>query len=92
MEILQSMLLWIGGLAALLTSLSYVPQVLKALPRGSTTDLSLKTLGILTAGLSVWIVYGVLKSDWVIILGNGTGACLSTTVLACKVRDLRSAA
>nr|WP_309943363.1 PQ-loop domain-containing transporter [Tardiphaga robiniae] len=52
---------WLGGLAALLTSLSYVPQARKALPRGATWDLSLKTLGILTAGLSVWIVYGALK-------------------------------
>jgi len=70
--------------------LSYVPQVRKALPCGSTEDLSLKTLGILTTGLVVWIIYGVLKADWVIVAGNGVGAALSATVLACKVRDMRS--
>jgi len=85
---LQSVLPWIGGLAAVLTSLSYIPQVRKALPRGATEDLSVKTLGILTAGLSVWIIYGLLKGDWVIILGNGVGAVLSGTVLCCKIRDL----
>jgi MtN3 and saliva related transmembrane protein len=90
MRVLQSILPWIGALAALLTSLSYLPQVRKALPRGSTGDLSLKTLGILTAGLIVWIIYGLLKTDWVIMLGNGVGASLSGTVLACKIRDLRS--
>ncbi len=39
---------WIGGLAALLTSLSYIPQVQKAWPRGSTKDLSVKMLAVLT--------------------------------------------
>lgn len=75
-----------------MTSLSYVPQVRKALPRGSTDDLSLKTLAILTSGLAIWIVYGVLKFDWVIMAGNGVGAALSAIVLGCKIRDLRSAA
>ncbi len=79
----------IGAVAALLTSLSYVPQVRKALPRGATQDLSLKTLGILTAGLAVWILYGMLKGDWVITVGNSVGAALSATVLYCKLRDLR---
>jgi MtN3 and saliva related transmembrane protein len=90
MQSLESFLPWIGALAALLTSLSYVPQVRKALPRGSTEDLSLQTLGILTTGLAVWIVYGILKGDWVIMAGNGVGAALSATVLGCKLRDLRS--
>jgi PQ loop repeat len=37
----------IGLMAAALTSLSYVPQVQKALPRGATNDLSVKMLSIL---------------------------------------------
>jgi MtN3 and saliva related transmembrane protein len=41
----------IGLMAAPMTSLSYVPQVRKALPTGSTGDLSLKTLSVLAAGL-----------------------------------------
>ena len=87
--VLEKVLPWIGALAALLTSLSYVPQVRKALPRGATEGLSVKTLGILTAGLAVWVIYGVLKGDWVIMLGNSVGAALSLTVLYCKLRDLR---
>jgi MtN3 and saliva related transmembrane protein len=41
----------IGLLAAALTSLSYIPQVKKALPAGSTEDLSSKTLAVLAADL-----------------------------------------
>jgi MtN3 and saliva related transmembrane protein len=77
----------IGVAAAVLTSLSYVPQVRKAWPRGATRDLSLRMLIVLTAGLSLWIVYGVLKSDWVIVAANGVGAALSGAVLGFKLRD-----
>lgn len=49
---LSSVLPWVGGLAAILTSLSYIPQVRKALPRGSTDDLSLTMLAVLTSGPS----------------------------------------
>ena len=52
----------IGLLAAALTSLSYIPQVKKALPAGSTNDLSSKTLAVLATGLALWIGYGVLKA------------------------------
>ena len=51
----------IGILAAALTSLSYIPQVKKALPAGSTDDLSSKTLAVLAAGLALWIGYGILQ-------------------------------
>lgn len=87
---MQTIIPWIGGCAALLTSLSYVPQVQKAWPRGSTSDLSLKMLIALTMGLMLWIAYGLLKNDWVIVAANGVGAALSGSVLAFKIRDIRS--
>ena len=80
----------LGMLAAALTSLSYLPQLQKAMPRNSTSDLSLKMLVVLSAGLCLWIVYGVLKDDWVIILANSIGATLSLAVLGFKIRDLNS--
>jgi MtN3 and saliva related transmembrane protein len=53
---IQSIIPWIGGCAAVLTSLSYIPQVQKARPRGSTSNLSLRTLA-LTTGLLLWIIW-----------------------------------
>ena len=78
---------YIGGLAAALASLSYIPQVRKAWPRGSTGDLSLGMLLALTSGLGLWVVYGIIRGDWVIIVANVAGAVLAGIVLACKVRD-----
>ena len=62
----------------------------KAWPRGSTKDLSLRMLLVLTAGLLLWVGYGVLKTDWVIVAANSVGAALSGSVLAFKIRDMRS--
>jgi MtN3 and saliva related transmembrane protein len=80
----------LGMLAAALTSLSYLPQLQKAIPRNSTSDLSLKMLVALSTGLSLWVVYGVAKDDWVIILANSIGATLSLAVFGFKIRDLNS--
>ena len=75
--------------SAVLTSLSYIPQVRKALPLRSTRDLSLRTLIILTVGLAGWTLYGVIIADPIIAIANTAGAGLAATVLACKVRDTR---
>ena len=77
----------IGLLAAALTSLSYIPQVRKALPAGSTDDLSSKTLAVLAAGLALWIGYGVLKGDVVIAAANAVGLALVATLIGFKIRD-----
>ena len=79
---------YLGALAAFLALLSYLPQVKKAWPRGSTGDLSLGMLLSLTLGLALWVAYGVLQSDWVIVAANTVGATLSGIVLGCKVRDI----
>jgi MtN3 and saliva related transmembrane protein len=81
---------WIGVVAAILTSLSYIPQVRKAWPRGSTKDLSLHMLMVLTGGLVLWVVYGLMKGDLVIVIANCVGAALSGSVLAFKIRDIRA--
>jgi MtN3 and saliva related transmembrane protein len=80
----------IGIGAALLTSLSYVPQVKKAWPKNTTGDLSWKMLAALTTGLVLWIIYGTLKVDWVIALANAVGASLTGAVLVFKARDILS--
>ena len=79
----------VGLLAAALTSLSYIPLVKKALPAGSTDDLSSKTLAVLATGLALWIGYGILKGDFVIIVANAVGFALVATLIELKIRDTR---
>ncbi len=47
-------------------------------------------LVVLTSGMALWIGYGLLQSDWVIVAANSVGAALSASVLLFKIRDLRA--
>ena len=77
----------IGAGAAALTSLSYVPQVRKVVAGQPTDDLSLTTLIALTSGLGLWIVYGLMKGDMIVLAANSVGALLTGFVLLRKMRD-----
>ena len=82
----------IGVIAAMLTSLSYIPQVKKLRAGQSTEDLSLRTLIALTCGLVLWVVYGLIKGDWIIIAANIAGASLTGYVLYHKLQERRGTA
>jgi MtN3 and saliva related transmembrane protein len=60
----------IGFTAAVLTMLSFVPQIIKTFKIKSAKDLSLVTLLQLSLGVSLWIVYGLHLKNPVIILAN----------------------
>jgi MtN3 and saliva related transmembrane protein len=59
--------------------------VKKALPAGSTDDLSSKTFTVLAAGLALWIAYGIIKGDFVIIVAF----LFVATLIGFKIRDAR---
>jgi MtN3 and saliva related transmembrane protein len=75
----------IGGAAALLTSLSYIPQIWKAWQTQETDDISYGMLGVLGAGLCLWIWYGALQGDWVIVLSNAVAVSLVATLASIKL-------
>lgn len=62
----------------------------KAWTTGETDDLSLKTLLLFACGLALWVVYGVLQEDIVIILANGVSLALLAGLLYLKLRQTRS--
>jgi MtN3 and saliva related transmembrane protein len=78
----------IGFAAALCTTASYVPQLHKCWTTGSTHDLSRYMLSVLATGLALWIVYGVMQSDWVIIGANTVSLAMLLTILGFKVREI----
>ena len=76
----------IGLVAAILTTASNWPQLQKCWATKSACDISLKMLLALTAGQALWITYGVLKADWVIILANSISVTLISGILYFKLR------
>jgi MtN3 and saliva related transmembrane protein len=77
----------IGLIAAVGTTLSYVPQLKKCWETGKADDLSLKMFCILAFGVAMWVVYGVLNKDAVIILANSVSLCLLAGILFFKLRE-----
>jgi MtN3 and saliva related transmembrane protein len=61
---------FIGVSAATLTMFSFVPQIVRALRTKSVKDVSPVTLFQLSAGVSLWIIYGFARQDPVIIFAN----------------------
>jgi MtN3 and saliva related transmembrane protein len=76
-----------GTLAAICTTVSYVPQLRKAWSSGETGDLSLKMLLFLGAGLALWTVYGMLRADAVIMAANGVSLTLLGVIVYLKLRN-----
>src|SRR6188474_934572 len=77
----------VGVAAALCTTLSYWPQLKKCWETGSTGDLSLRMFLILTAGISLWVLYGFLISDVVVIVANSVSLCFLAGILFFKIRE-----
>ena len=80
----------IGLTAAVCTTAANLPQLKKAWVTGQTDDLSLKTLLLFGSGLVLWIIYGVLQKDVVIILANGIGLLILSAILYLKVLQPRA--
>jgi MtN3 and saliva related transmembrane protein len=81
----------LGYIAGLLTTLSCVPQVVKSWRTRSVHDLSIVMLVMLSAGLMFWIVYGIERDDWPILLTNGVSLLLWISLLWLKLREPRRA-
>jgi MtN3 and saliva related transmembrane protein len=77
---------WIGGIAAALTTCSFIPQVWRVWQTRHTKDISLGMYALFTAGVALWLVYGILLGSWPIILANSITLLLAGTVLLMKLR------
>ena len=76
----------IGAAAAFCTTVSYIPQLRKCWETGETGDLSLKMLLLLASGLGLWLVYGVMCADAVIIIANAISLALLGGIIFFKIR------
>ncbi len=76
----------IGMLAATLTTIAFIPQVIKSWRTKHTRDVSLGMFGTLCAGLVLWLVYGILLRDLPIIMANTVTLILAGSVLVLKIR------
>ena len=76
----------IGAAGAALTTLCWLPQALKVIRERETRALSLLATGGFTAGVVLWLVYGLAIGDWPLIGSNAVTLALMLPILATKLR------
>ena len=79
----------IGILATIFAISSTIPQIIKGIKTRKMDDVSALLILALIVGLSLWVVYGVAKSDMVIIGGNSVGVLLNAMLLLLKIKYSR---
>ncbi len=76
----------IGTLAACMTTISFVPQVIKIWTSKSARDISLPMYISFTSGVALWLVYGLMIASTPIIVANIVTLVLSMAVIIMKLR------
>jgi MtN3 and saliva related transmembrane protein len=77
---------FVGAAGALLTTLCWLPQVLKTVREKETRALSLPATSAFTLGILLWLIYGIAIGDWPLIGSNAATLALMAPILAMKLR------
>jgi MtN3 and saliva related transmembrane protein len=76
----------LGLAAGLLTTLAFVPQILKIWRTKSARDVSLHSFLVFMAGVALWLAYGAVRQELPIVLWNAVTLVLAGAIVAMKVR------
>jgi len=77
---------WAGYMAAAMTTLAFVPQAVKTIRTRDTRGISLGMYVVFTAGIAMWLVYGIALNSIPMILSNIVTFVLSSTILGLKLK------
>jgi MtN3 and saliva related transmembrane protein len=78
----------LGYVAGFITTLTFLPQVIKTWKEKSTKDISLAMFVIAPANEIMWVAYGALlaPANWVIIITNAVILVMSLTMIWLKFK------
>ena len=77
---------YLGYFAGILTVSSFLPQVVRTLRTRKVGDLSLGMFALFATASSLWIVYGIITSDWPVILTNTGMVAMNGALAWAKLR------
>ena len=77
---------WVGSVAAILTTASFIPQAWQTFRTRDVSGISLGMYSLFTAGVALWLVYGILLVAWPIIIANTITTSLALMILVMKLR------
>lgn len=77
----------VGFIAAALTTFAFFPQAIKVIRTRDTKSISVVMYFVVTAGLILWLVYGILLRDLPLILANFITLIPAITILVMKIKE-----
>ena len=79
----------VGLLAGFLTTIGYIPQLIRGYRTKRMSDVSLFMPILLSVGMTLWMIYGILISDVPIILWNAISVILNLGMIGLTVKYKR---
>ncbi len=76
----------IGIIAGTLTTIAFLPQVIKIYRMKDASELSLTTFSIFSLGVLFWLIYGILVHELPIILANSITLILIIAIIVMKLK------
>ncbi|MCX6801849.1 MAG: SemiSWEET transporter [Candidatus Diapherotrites archaeon] len=76
----------LGFVAGFLTTISFLPQAIKAWKTKSTKDISLPMYLVFILGVFLWIIYGFMINSLVVMLANVVTLLIALFILYLKIR------
>ena len=76
----------IGSVAAVLTTASFIPQAWHSFKTRDVSGISLGMYSVFTAGVALWLLYGVLLQSWPLMIANSITLLLAAAILGMKLR------
>ena len=77
---------FVGALAGTLTTIAFIPQVVKTWRSGSAQDISLFMFLLFSTGVALWLVYGIAIGSVPVIAANAITLMLALSILVLKIR------
>jgi MtN3 and saliva related transmembrane protein len=84
--VIEDLVVWIGIITGILVMSSSIPQIIKSYKSKKMSDVSTYLLGLIASGLLLWVVYGFIKLDPVLIGTNAAGLSLNVILLIMKLK------
>jgi MtN3 and saliva related transmembrane protein len=76
----------VGYAAAFLTTASFAPQAWHTFKTRDVSGVSFGMYSAFTAGVALWLAYGLLQNAWPIVIANAITLALAAAILAMKIR------
>ena len=77
---------YIGLTAGVLTTISFLPQAIRAWKTKSTKDISLSMFLCFCTGVVLWVIYGFYTNNLPVFLANFVTFLLAFSILVCKLK------